>query len=93
MVDRPVAEWNDDDFEFQTFRFVYGHDAYGILFLRRGERAGTPFVAPPGKERIEVGRPFVGILQYEVEKGLYENIFVSVGIDRKEIDYFFAYFI
>ena len=93
MVDGPVAKWNDDDFEFQTFRFMYGHDTYGILFLRCGEGAGTPFFAPPREERIEVGRSFVGILQYEVEKSLYENIFVSVCIDGKEIDYFFAYFI
>ena len=93
VVDGPIAERYDDDLEFKSFRLVYGHDAYGVLLLRGGERAGGSLLVPPDEEGVEVCRPLVGILQYEVEESLNKDILFAGRVAGEEVDDFFADFI
>ena len=72
-VQPPIAEGQDDDIEAEAFGLVDGHDAERILCLRHSDLGPAARVFPPREEAVDV-RPFaLGIVRYEVEKGLHED--------------------
>ena len=72
-VQPPIAEGQDDDIEAEAFGLVDGHDAERILRLRHSDLGPAARVFPPREEAVDV-RPFaLGIVCYEVEKGLHED--------------------